>query len=118
MLIAAAWLGLLMWDNVRRRSGEIGILRAIGVGGSKIFILVQTRALIVGVLGSVIGIGAGFGISVYQATKQGDPAPQLQWTLAVVCVGAATFLVLLSGWPSAWLATWTDPAVVLREGDV
>jgi len=117
-LIAAAWLGLLMWDNVRRRRSEIGILRAIGVGGAKIFILVQTRALIVGIIGSVLGIAAGFGISIYQATRQGDPVPQLEGMLAVVCTVSATLMVLLAGSPSAWLATWTDPAVVLREGDV
>ncbi len=116
-VIAAAWLGLLTWDNVRRRRGEIGILRAFGVGGGKIIYLILSRAFVAGTLGSVIGIAGGWLFGIVRASVVDVPAPEPNPVLLVVCLAAAPLISIVAGWPSAYLATLMDPADVLREGE-
>lgn len=51
-----------MWMSVRERTPEIGTLRAIGMGRSRVLLLFVTEALILGLLAS--GFGAGLGALV------------------------------------------------------
>lgn len=116
-VIAAAWLGLLTWDNVRRRRGEIGILRAFGVGGGKIIYLILSRAFVAGTIGSILGIAGGWLFGVIRASVVDVPAPEPDTVLLVLCLVAAPLISIVAGWPSAYLATLMDPADVLREGE-
>ena len=49
---------------VAQRTREIGLLRALGSAGKQVNRSVLTEALLLGVVGSVLGVGAGVGIAV------------------------------------------------------
>ena len=53
------WIALLALGNVRDRSSEIGILRALGLRTRQVLLLFLGRALLAGFLGSLAGFLAG-----------------------------------------------------------
>jgi putative ABC transport system permease protein len=114
---AAAWIGLLALMNVRERTPEIGILRALGLRSRQVMTVFLARALLVGLAGAMLGYAVGFavgllsgGIAVeaHTAAALFDP-----WLLGVV-IAAAPMLAALASLPPALIAVRQDPAVVLR----
>ncbi len=115
----AVWIGFLTLTNVRERSTEIGILRAIGLRSVQIFSIFLGKALLIGLLGAAIGCLAGFGIGLAWSESQisAESSARLfapQWFLLAVAV--ALLLSGLASWIPAMLAARQDPAVVL-QGD-
>lgn len=114
LVAAAAWMALLAFGNVRERTGEIGILRALGLRSRQIFAVFLARALAVGVAGACLGYGAGF--LAASAWREAPPPADLfiPWLPAVVLL-LAPALSVLAGWVPATIAAGRDPATILRE---
>jgi len=118
ILVCAIWLGMLAWSNVRERRTEIGLLRALGKGGSSIASLFLGRAVLLGAVGGVIGVGLGFALARWVAIGVLDVAPS-HFTVAP----AITLMALIGAPVVAAMATYLptlsaitqDPAVVLME---
>ena len=116
-LVCAAWVGLLSLSNVRERRQEIGILRALGFGSGRIALLFLGRAILLGLIGAVVGFALGtglalqFGPAIFRLTAQKiSPAfPLLVWS----AVGSPALCALASYLP-AIVAITQDPAVILR----
>ncbi len=118
VLVSGLWVGLLALSNVRERRGEIGILRALGVGSGRVALLFMGKAIVLGLVGGGIGFALGTGLALHfgpqvfplTANKIAPLFPLLPWSLAgapVVCAVAAYL--------PAMLAVMQDPAVALRE---
>ncbi len=62
-LLAAAF-GVIntLFMAVQERTREIGLMKAIGMSGGKIFLLFSTEAVLLGFWGSLLGVLAAFGI--------------------------------------------------------
>ena len=60
ILVCGIWVGFLSWSNVRERRSEIGLLRAIGKGSVNVASLFLGRAMLVGLLGGVLGCALGY----------------------------------------------------------
>lgn len=118
VVICAAWIGTLAMINVRERRQEIGILRAIGYGGGKIAGLFLGKALLLGILGAVLGFGIGtvlsliYGPDIFKVTaKMVQPIyGLLGWSLI-----AAPLFAMLSTFIPTMIAITQDPAQTLRE---
>lgn len=117
VIAAAAFVGLMLWNNVRERRQEIAILRAIGKGAGLVASLVLGRALVLGILGGVLGCLAGYAIArslggLLDISGEAFVFP----TLLVVCtlVGAPLVAVLASYVPTL-SAIRQDPAVLLQD---
>ena len=115
---AAVWIGLLALVNVRERTAEIGILRALGVRSRQIMLVFLGRAVLVGLAGAVLGYGIGFAVGllagevslvVHNARVLFMPG------LLVLVTATAPLLAALASWPPALAAARQDPALVLRE---
>lgn len=118
MLGCAVWVGLLAFGNVRERRLEIGVLRALGVRTPQVFGLFLAKALLLGLLGAVIGYAAGWGIGLFAAegTSGGDsPLSLFDLSRFGLVVLATPLLCGLASWLPAQLAAQQDPAVVLCE---
>ena len=119
---ACVLVGLLMLANARERRQEIGILRALGTSTPQILLLFVGKALVLGLLGALIGYGAGFAMGLESLPKMTSETPIelsgadlfMPMVLGVVVV-AATLLAVLASWIPAVVAAAQDPAVVLRE---
>ncbi|MCE5276601.1 MAG: FtsX-like permease family protein [Planctomycetaceae bacterium] len=111
--VSGVWMGLMLWDNVRRRRSEIGILGALGVGRSRIMVLFLGKALLMGLLGSLVGYAAGLAV----AAASGPLATSAATLAAMLgaAVGAAMVLALVASFVPAQLAAATDPATVIQE---
>lgn len=116
LIISAAWIGLMAVMNVRERTSEIGLLRALGLGSSSIWLLFIGRAVLIGIAGAFIGYGLGCwlalsaGPHIFQMTAKAIHAdPQLLgWAL----LAAPAFAAVASFIP-ATLAVTQDPAATL-----
>jgi putative ABC transport system permease protein len=118
VLVCAIWVGLLALANVRQRSTEIGLLRALGKGSGMIAGLFLGKAVLVGMIGAAAGFLLGTGMAQFlgQSTldvASGYFAPRID-ILIYAMVGAPLLSALASYLPTLF-ALIQDPAVVLRE---
>lgn len=114
----AVWIGFLAFGNVRQRSQEIGILRAIGYRSTQILAIFLGKALFIGLAGAALGYAAGLwvGIRWGDLAATADAFTRLfDSRLLVLAVVLAPFLSGLATWIPAILAARQDPAVVLQE---
>jgi len=115
VLACMVWLGILAFTNVRERTDEIGILRALGVRGTQIFVLFLSKAVIVGLVGGLLGYAVGIGACSMWASFNRDRVTALQpELLALILLGAPLLGVLASLMPALWAAR-QDPAVILQQ---
>jgi len=119
---AAVWVGLLALANVRERRNEIGILRAVGLRAAQVFSVFVSRALLMGLMGAVLGYitGLAMGIAAARATEGALSAGSLGHLFAagvfIPVLVASPALCVLATWAPAVVAARQDPAVILREG--
>jgi len=119
VLVCVIWIGLLAWSNVRERRAEIGLLRALGRNTSHIIVLFLGKAVLIGVLGGIIGCAVGAGLASQLAgTALFDGSlvnfrPDTGILLATV-LGAPLLAAMASYLPTL-LAIRQDPAVVLMD---
>ncbi len=117
-LVCGLWIGLQTLSNVRERRVEIGIYRALGIGSGPIAALFLAKAVIVGLVGALIGFGLGTwlalhfgpGIFAYTAGKITPELPLL-WRALVF----APVIAVVASYLPALQAVAQDPAEVLRE---
>jgi len=118
VVVCMAWIGILAMTNVRERRQEIGIMRALGYSSIKIAALFLGKALVIGLLGAVVGFGLGtglalvFGPAIFKVTAN-MITPQIK--LLFWAVIASPAVCALSVFIPAMIAVTQDPAVILRE---
>lgn len=104
----------IMLVNVAERTREIGIRKAVGASNRNIVSQFMTEALIISLLGGILGYAAGylcaFGISTFLTF---DPA--FTWEIAVAALGTSVGVGLLFGLYPALRAARKDPIESLRQ---
>ena len=119
VLVCVIWIGLLAWSNVRERRTEIGLFRALGKKTTNIVMLFLGKAIIVGVLGGLMGCALGICFAAQLAQLlplQGSLngfRPGIDLIIATV-IGAPLLTAMASYLPTL-LAIRQDPAVVLMD---
>jgi len=119
VLVCVVWIGLLAWSNVRERRSEIGLLRALGRNTNHIIVLFLGKAVLIGVLGGIVGcaFGSYFASQLAQTSlfegSLGYFRPATEILLATV-LGAPLLAAMASYLPTL-LAIRQDPAVVLMD---
>lgn len=105
---------------VRAEQSQFAMLRAIGASGGQVFSIVALQGLLVGILGSAIGVGAGYLLTrlvSWGLAKAGFEALQISWswsiTLLALTVGILV-TVIGSLWP-ARAAALTPPVEAMRQ---
>lgn len=115
---SAAWMVFLFIGNVRERTVEIGILRAIGVREPTILVVFLLKSLIIGFIGALIGFVAGNALGARWAGLDlisQDFLLLLNLHDLLTALIAAPALCMLAAWfPVLW-AIRRDPARILCE---
>ncbi len=121
ILAATAWIGLLAWTNVRERRAEIGLWRALGLRSSQILAVFLAKAVLMGLLGAILGYAVGFLAGIGWSAFEGVPvsAAAARALFDGRLLGLALVLAPLQACVASWLPTLVaarqDPAVILRE---
>lgn len=118
LLIAALGVANLMAANVASRSRQIAVLRAIGVTQRQMARMVIGEALVLGLLGSLMGVGLGFLLArasntLTAALSGFTPVFSIRWDLVMGGAVLATVLCILAALLPALRASRTRIVAVL-----
>ncbi|MEV6834902.1 FtsX-like permease family protein [Streptomyces sp. NPDC051133] len=107
---------------VAQRTREIGLMRAIGSSRKQVNRSVLVEALLLGVIGSVLGVGAGVGIAVGLMKLMGQIGMHLStddltvaWTTPAVGLVLGVVVTVLAAYLPARRAGKVSPMAALRE---
>ena len=111
--------------TVAQRTKEFGLLRMIGASRRQVLGSVVLEAIVIGLLASIVGIAAGFGLSkLINAlfTSSGIDLPTAGTVFAsrtvIVAIAVGVGITTLAGLGPALRATRIAPVAALREGNV
>jgi putative ABC transport system permease protein len=118
LVACALWVAIMGFINVRSRREEIGILRTVGVSAKSIFMLFIWKHITIGILGGCFGLASSFLVLFF--ANPGVPIRSIGaapfWLgMTALAVFGASFLAVLAGWIPAMIASYQDPADVMRE---
>jgi ABC-type antimicrobial peptide transport system permease subunit len=102
---------------VIERTREIGVLRALGWRRRAILKIIMNEALLLGLLGGVVGILIAFGMAylMARAPMVGDVLDVVwEWDIFARALGIALFLGVFGGLYPAYRATKLQPVEALR----
>jgi putative ABC transport system permease protein len=107
---------------VAQRTREIGLMRAIGSSRRQVNRSVLTEALLLGVVGSVFGVGAGVGLAVGLMKLMGLMGMELStddltvaWTTPVLGLVLGVVVTVLAAYLPARRAGKISPMAALRD---
>ena len=114
LLVGGIGILTIMTITVNERTGEIGLLRAIGADRKQILVLFLAEAVVLAAIGGVCGLvlGAG-GAWVLGATVPALPT-HTPWLYAVLAEVLAAVIGLMAGVLPARRAAGLDPVEALR----
>jgi putative ABC transport system permease protein len=114
--LAVAGIGIMnvMLVSVSERTDEVGLLKALGASRRQILTVFLLEAILLSLLGGVVGLGAGLalvrlGVVLYPAV----PAAAPLWAIAAVLALSLATGVLFGVLP-AWRAARLDPVAALQ----
>lgn len=109
-------IGLIL-AKFLRRSGEIGLRRALGASRMTLFRQYLVETGVIGLGGGILGIGVGwlglFGLRHLLSSDAGRAA-QLDWTMVGVGMLLAVVASMLAGLYPAWRVVRIPPALYLK----
>jgi lipoprotein-releasing system permease protein len=122
ILAVALGIASVLAVSVVQKSREIGILRATGTQARSIMRIFLVQGLVLGAVGSLIGIAIGTGLALFFATlaRNPDGSPTFPVALTGLLYGRSVAIAMAVGLIAAALpardATRMDPATVIRDG--
>lgn len=115
LLVGGLSIGNYMWGNVTQRRREIGILRMLGARRGRIIGLLLMKALVLGLLGGVLGYAVGTAVVVLLGPETlGLNIRALPSWLGLSVLLSVTVAILGSLLP-AWIASRFDPSANMQE---
>ena len=117
VFLAALFIALMTWQNVRDRREEIGVLRALGKATHTIAGLLLTKAIIVGLVGGVIGcvVGVAAARQIGAALQINPEQIVTHASLLLGTIVGAPFIAAIASYLPTLSALSQDPATVLME---
>ncbi|MEV6577225.1 FtsX-like permease family protein [Streptomyces sp. NPDC051582] len=107
---------------VAQRTREIGLMRAIGADSGQVLKSVIVEAFLLGLVGSVLGVGAGVGLAVGLMQLMGQMGMHLStddltiaWTTPVVGLVLGIVVTVVSAFIPARRAGKVSPMAALRD---
>ncbi len=119
LLVGGIGIMNAMFTAVLERTREIGVMKAVGATNMNIVTLFLVESGMIGLLGGVLGVGFGYGMSFLVeiiATQLGFPfiSIEINWLLVIFSLGFAFVVGVLSGTIPAFRAAKLKPVDALR----
>lgn len=106
--------------SVRARQYEFALLRALGTKPGQVFRIVAIQAIVIGIVGSLVGLVGGIGLNqltevVFSAMGMPlDEQVPLTWQMVVIALIVGTAVTLVSALIPARAAAHTAPVEAMR----
>jgi len=114
IVVGGAVIGLTTYTATIEKSRDFGVLKALGASGAYLYQIVITQSLIVGVLGSLLGvIASAIAADVIQRVIP-EFLTEFWWTDAASVVGGALAMAVVASFVPARRINGIDPAMVFR----
>jgi len=123
-VVVAVALGIasVLVVSVVQKSREIGILKAMGTRTARVVRIFLVQGAVLGLAGSLLGIGIGAGLSLFFASLATNPDGSATFPVALTpglflgAAAVATLTGLVAAVAPAERAASLDPADVIRHG--
>jgi putative ABC transport system permease protein len=115
IVVGAASIAGTMFANVAERRREIGTLMALGATPRLLSRLFIGKALLVGVVGGLLGYACGTLLALTVGSQWAGVAVDPLWSLAGVSIVVAGSVALVASYLPARRAATLDPCVCFRE---
>jgi len=108
-------IGLIL-AKFLRRSGEIGLRRAVGASKMALFRQYLVETGVIGVSGGLLGILIGWAglIGIRHLVQDSDHIARLDWTMVGLSLLLALASSMLAGLYPAWRVVRIPPAIYLK----
>jgi putative ABC transport system permease protein len=113
LLVGGIGIANVMLVTVRERTREIGVRRAIGATRNNIVLQFLVDAVVISIIGGVLGVGAGIG-GAYIGGSLMDVTPVLSWLYMVLALAVAAVVGVVAGLGPAVQASSVEPTMALR----
>src|SRR5690606_40295505 len=113
LLVGGIGIMNIMLVSVTERTREIGLRLAVGARGRDILLQFLVEAMMISLLGGVIGVGLGVGVAALLAGLQGW-AVQVSVSSVVVAFAFSAATGIFFGWWPARKAARLNPIDALR----
>ena len=120
LIVAAVGIITTLWTSVLERIREIGILKAIGFKETYILLLFLNEALIIGIVGGVLGVATGISLAYVMRFMFSKETAQFVRPLFLPESLLSSFLTsivlsIIAGIYPSWRASRLDPVVAIRH---
>jgi len=118
--VASASTYVVLTRMVQAQRANIGLLTALGYARRQILLHYLSYALLLGVIGSLAGITAGYALSVYLSGLFGSLVnlpllrSEYRWDIATIGIAVSLLFTLVSGFFPSWSAAKLSPAAAMR----
>ncbi|MBL8142845.1 MAG: ABC transporter permease [Acidobacteria bacterium] len=112
IITAVGVFGVIAY-SVSQRRNELGVRMALGADARRIRRMVLREGLVLGLVGSALGLGLAWGVTRLMADLLFATAPTDPMSFAVAAGGGLLVALAASYWPAAYAAS-IDPQRVLR----
>ena len=113
LLVGGIGIMNIMLVSVTERTREIGLRMAVGARGSDILKQFLIESIVICVLGGMLGIVVGHGMSVMMTVLMNWPS-SVSYSAIILAVGVSAFVGVIFGYYPAWKAARLDPIEALR----
>jgi putative ABC transport system permease protein len=113
LLVGGIGIANVMLVTVRERTREIGVRRAIGATRRHIVTQFLIDAVVISIIGGVLGVGVGVG-GAFIGGSALSVTPVLSWLYMVLALGVAAVVGVVAGLGPAVQAASVEPTMALR----
>ncbi len=129
LIVAGIGIMNIMIVSILERTREIGILKSLGLKDRSILLIFMFESILIGLIGSVLGILAGWGLSNVlmsmmggmmdggaQAPGMSSMVPVIDLPLILQALSFGVAVAVIFGLYPAWRASRLEPVKALRYG--
>ena len=113
LLVGGIGIMNIMLVSVTERTREIGLRMAVGARGGDILKQFLVESIVICMLGGLLGIAVGHGLSVLMTVLMNWPS-SISYGAIILAVGVSAAVGVVFGYYPAWKAARLDPIEALR----